>query len=816
MRKFSSQRRQRCSVCIPALVETMESRELLSSVTVQLSAGQDTTIYNVATGDLSNGAGEYLVVGGAEGFAASRRGLLSFDVASAGIPDGATILDAVLTLNLAESVGAATTVSLHSVSKAWGESTSDASGNEFEGVPAGVRDATWLFSLFDSTAWVSAGGDFRAESASLTVDGLGAWQWYGAGVVSDVQSWLDNPASNFGWMLKSSETSGTIKGFVSRDGANAALRPTLEITYEEPVIPGIVEGRKWFDRNADGLRLAPAVQALRLNFPGGKANLNAFGGQEYWYRSAANNSWYFLTPTGELRQWSGQRGKLTGAFVDSFGARAWYNPEIFMSAGANQDEPWLNGFVFDLVDSADTVVATTESRDIDLNGDGQIQEEQERGWYRFNNVRPGKYTVRERVPTGWAQSASVTSPGAVRAWTLDQTLGLTFSGNLHQNFGGQGERWLKGTAGWYYITPSGELFRWNGRTVTSSAPLSGVSVAALGMTYFSDVSLLYAAENPVLSVSEGALVTRVNFGNYRPSVISGRTWTEVDTNGVRNIAGMPTAVATTVPENVPPALKKVTWYELTVPDDPNTGTGGTSPSTKRLYYTTQFGEVYQWSATAGSSLVTRISAAAGLTAAAIARAAFVTEPWQNGVTIELLNEAGFVVARSVSGDSDLNSDQQIDAETERGWYRFSGLIPGKYTIRQTVTVGNRAVSEASPPLEKTAAQLSADYGFKADTTDHFNFGGRNERWFKSRSGDWYYITPNGVVSKWDRNSGGSLGLVRGSQIARLSGNYYVNLNLLFQPVKTELVTQGGETITMNFAQATLLDTVFASIASSIT
>lgn len=816
MGKISSQRRRRRTVCVPVLVETMESRQLLSAVTLQLSASQDTTIYNVATGDLSNGAGEYLVVGGAEGFATARRALLSFDVASAGIPKGATILDAVLTLNLSESVGSETTIGLHPVSKSWGESTSDASGNEFEGVPAGVRDATWLFSLFDSVAWGAAGGDFQAESASLTVDQPGAWQWYGAGLVSDVQSWLDDPAGNFGWMLKSSETSGSVKGFVSRDGANAALRPTLEITYEEPVIPGVVEGRKWFDRNADGLRLAPVVQALKLSFPGGKANFNAFGGQEYWYRSAANNAWYFLTPSGELRQWSGQRGKLTGTFVDSLGARAWYNPEISVSAGANQDEPWLNGFVFDLVNAADIVVATTESRDMDLNGDGQIQEEQEQGWYRFENVRPGRYTVRERVPAGWAQSASVTSPGAAEAWALDQTLGLTNSGNLHQNFGGQGERWLKGTAGWYYITPSGDLFRWNGRPVTSSAPLSGVAVAVPGMSYYNDVSLLYAAENPVLNVTEGALVTRVNFGNYRPSAISGRTWTDVDTNGIRNIVGMPTAVATTIPENVPPALKNVTWYEVTVAGDSNTGTDGTAPATKRLYYTTAFGEVYQWSATAGSTLVTRISAAAGLTAAAIARAAFVAEPWQNGVTIELVNEAGFVVARSVSADSDLNVDQQIDVETERGWYRFSGLIPGRYTIRQVVTGGNRAVSEASPLLEKPAAQLAVDYGFKADTTDHFNFGGRNERWFKSRSGDWYYITPNGVVSKWDRNSGGALGIVRGSQIARLSGNYYMNLNLLFQPVKTELVTQAGETITMNFAQAKLLDTVFASIASSIT
>lgn len=816
MGKIRGQRRVQRTSGVAAQVEVVEHRALLSAVTIQLAASQDTTIYNVATGDLSNGAGEYLVVGGAEGFAAARRALVSFNVAGAGIPEGSTILDAVLTLHAAEVTGDATRVGLHPIAKSWGESTTDASGNEFEGVPAGVRDATWLFSLFDSTGWASAGGDFGGESAGVTVNGIGTWQWSSAGVVADVQSWLDNPNDNFGWMIKSAEASGSIRGFISRDNANIALRPTLEITYEEPVIPSLVEGRKWFDRNADGLRVSPLLQSLQLSFPGGKNSFNAFGGREYWYRSAANNAWYFLTPDGDLKRWSGQGGKLTGTFVDHLGARAWHNPGVLLNPATGQDEPWLNGFVFDLVDDLGNVVATTQSRDIDLNGDGQNQEEQERGWYRFENVRPGRYTVRERVPTGWALSASVRSPGAAQAWTLDQTLGLSFSGNLHENFGGQGERWLKGTAGWYYVTPVGALYRWNGRPVSASAPLSGELLATPGPGYYVDVSLLHAAENPVLNVTEGSLVTRVNFGNYRPTVIEGRTWADVDPNGARNIARLPTAVATTLPDQAPVSLKNVTWYEVTIPDDPNAGTGGNVSGTKRLYYISAFGEVYQWSVAGGSTLVTRISAAAGKTATDFAKAAFVAEPWLNGVTVELLNESGFVVARTTTSDMDRNADQQIDAETERGWYRFSGLTPGKYTIRQTVPSESRTVSEGPEAMQSQAVRLAADYGFRAEVTDHFNFGGRNERWFRSGSGDWYYITPNGSLWKWDRNSGGSLGPVRGTLTARLSGSFYLNLNLLFQPVTREIVTAGDETRTLDLSQTKLLDTVFSSLASSIT
>ena len=344
------------------LVEHLEARQLLSAQTVTLGADHDTTIYDIGTGDTSNGAGEYLVVGGSGGLSAARRSLIHFDVASAGIPEGATILDAVLTLNLAQSVGATTVVSVHLAQKVWGESSSNAAGNEFDGAQAQAFDATWLFSSYDSTGWATAGGDFGGASASASVLSTGAYDWTGDGLVGDVQNWLDNPSTNFGWLLKSSELAGVIKGFVSRDSTNATLRPKLEITYEDPVVPTVVEGRKWHDKNADGIRQGGELNAIKLKFQNGNSFYNSFGGKEYWYRSASNNAWYFLNQAGEVRQWSGQSGKLTGSLVASLGTRAWYNPSAVITVDGPAEEMWMNGFTFELVNSTGTVVATTPKR----------------------------------------------------------------------------------------------------------------------------------------------------------------------------------------------------------------------------------------------------------------------------------------------------------------------------------------------------------------------------------------------------------------------------------------------------------------------
>jgi len=787
------------------LVEHLEARQLLSAQTVTLGADHDTTIYDIGTGDTSNGAGEYLVVGGSGGLSAARRSLIHFDVASAGIPEGATILDAVLTLNLAQSVGATTVVSVHLAQKVWGESSSNAAGNEFDGAQAQAFDATWLFSSYDSTGWATAGGDFGGASASASVLSTGAYDWTGDGLVGDVQNWLDNPSTNFGWLLKSSELAGVIKGFVSRDSTNATLRPKLEITYEDPVVPTVVEGRKWHDKNADGIRQGGELNAIKLKFQNGNSFYNSFGGKEYWYRSASNNAWYFLNQAGEVRQWSGQSGKLTGSLVASLGTRAWYNPSAVITVDGPAEEMWMNGFTFELVNSTGTVVATTVSRDIDLNGDNIIQEETERGWYRFENVPQGTYTVREVVPTGWAQSAGRTSPQAKAVWQLDQTLGLSTTGNLFENYGKQGEKWLHGQAGWYYITPAGDLYQWNGKTVTNSVPLEGTLIASLGQPYFRDVSLLYAAENPEFTVASGSVISRLDFGNYRPVTVEGQVLTELDPNGQQNF-GSPIAVAEVLPpSDAPPTLSRNTWYE-----------GQTAGSPTSVFYTTTTGQVYQWSKAGGSVLLTSISGISGLSKAAIEHYAFVQESWKNDVRIELLDMAGNVVASTLTTNLDRNSNSQIESETEAGWYQFSNLLPGKYTIRQVVESGSVSTSNGSLEKQAVAQTLSDTYGFKAGATDSFNFGGRNERWFLSRTNVWHYMTPDGKVFEWDRNSGGTRGLVKGREIAQLSGSFYVNLNLLFKPASTRITAVSGQVSSLNLSQAKLIDTVFSSIASQIT
>ncbi|MFN0020262.1 MAG: efflux RND transporter permease subunit [Pirellulaceae bacterium] len=62
---------------------------------------------------------------------------------------------------------------------------------------------------------------------------------------------------------------------------------------------------------------------------------------------------------------------------------------------------------------------------------------------------------------------------------IGDQLGLYLTSNLHENWGGQGEKWLRGRSSidpksnsecWYYITPEGDLYRWT----AVDAPLMGV------------------------------------------------------------------------------------------------------------------------------------------------------------------------------------------------------------------------------------------------------------------------------------------------------------------------------------------------------
>jgi hypothetical protein len=203
---------------------------LASGGIINIMPSKDNTLYEYdpAEGDHSNGAGFHFFAG-ENGMGELRRGVVAFDVAGA-IPPGSTITAVSLTINMSKTPAGAVTVELHKLLADWGEGTSHAPMGEGDGAPATTNDATWRHRFFDTVFWTTQGGDFSAAvSASQSVAGIGQYTWSSTQMVADVQSWLDNPGSNFGWLVLGDETGGaTAKRFDTRESASP---PVLTIQY---------------------------------------------------------------------------------------------------------------------------------------------------------------------------------------------------------------------------------------------------------------------------------------------------------------------------------------------------------------------------------------------------------------------------------------------------------------------------------------------------------------------------------------------------------------------------------------------------------
>ena len=206
---------------------------LASANIVNIMPSKDNTLYEYdpAEGDHSNGAGFHFFAG-ENGMGELRRGVLAFDVAGT-IPPGSTIIAVTLSMNMSMTQAGAVTVELHKLLADWGEGTSHAPMGEGDGAPATPNDATWRHRFFDTVFWTTQGGDFSATvSASQSVDTSGHYTWSSAQMVADVQSWLDNPASNFGWLVLGDETAiATAKRFDTRESASP---PILTIEFTGP------------------------------------------------------------------------------------------------------------------------------------------------------------------------------------------------------------------------------------------------------------------------------------------------------------------------------------------------------------------------------------------------------------------------------------------------------------------------------------------------------------------------------------------------------------------------------------------------------
>jgi len=741
---------------------SLEARQLLSAVTAHFTSVKDTTIYENEP-DLSNGQGEFLVAG------EHSNGLVQFDVGTGAIPEGSVILDVVLTMHVGYSDGPEVGVSVQRLTSAWGEAASDAGGNETVGTQAHQFDATWIYSSYDGEVWTTPGGDKGGSATSTRVGEIGSYEWIGGGLVSDVQAWVDGIAPNFGWLV---ETSGAIKAFVSKDAPAAGLVPLLEVTYEPPPPPeGTIEGRIWNDLNTDGRPQDPTASEFNLQIFQ-QLHFDAFGGQEYWFRSADDQGWYFLTPDGALTRWDSTGGQLSGEIVTTLDQRFYLNPHLVVQS-VQSPEPFLNGRTVELLDSEGSVIATTTTTGRDINRDGAIDPETEGGWYLFENLASDQvYTVRQVLPEGWKQSGQIELDLSSGVEDLVNGLGLTIRGSYYENFGGRQERWLYSESnGWHYILPSGDLYRWDARPITDAAPLSGRFVAKVGVAGYQNPESVADGNFREEDFADGDLMMRVDFGTYQSQTVSGRVWLDFYANGQRD-------EMTHLPENWPDyALQEgERWFY----DEPNDD----------WYIINTDGEPVYW----GKSPEEGGQPGPPFTGTALHQ----VEPWLNNRIVELLDANGQVVAETTTRSIDLDNNGVIDTETERGHYVFEDVSPGEYTIR---TISDDQWRQTSPvtATHSDAIRLDALYGFRKTQSDFLNWGGRNERWIIDSIGRWYYLLSDGSLYEWTIGTGSGSEL-EGTLIASLSSDYYQDLSLLTTPD----LTAASVTVTLESVSDTLL------------
>jgi hypothetical protein len=202
--------------------------------TVSFFPQKDNTLYEDPAGQTSNGQGIFLFAGKTNA-PNLRRGLIAFDLAS--IPTNATVTAATFSmfLNQPRANGTPVDISLSKALRDWGEGASNAGNPGGFGVQAEVDDATWLHTFFDTSFWTTPGGDFSPTFSATTavMESAVTYTWSGSGMLADVQSWVSNPASNFGWVILGNETdAGRAQRFET--GESTTNPPQLTITFQAP------------------------------------------------------------------------------------------------------------------------------------------------------------------------------------------------------------------------------------------------------------------------------------------------------------------------------------------------------------------------------------------------------------------------------------------------------------------------------------------------------------------------------------------------------------------------------------------------------
>ncbi len=208
---------------------------------INLAVAADTFLHGGAPDN--NAGGHSWIDAGTDGHGAVRRGLLRFD--ASGIPSGSTVTSVVVRLTVIKvpgggGAGVDSTFDLFRLLADWNEGTKVGVGGEL----ASVDEATWNSRMYGFEDWTTPGAasDAAATASASTFVGSAfnaTYSWSGPALTGDVQSWVDDPSQNFGWLLVSQDeaTLRTVRGFAALE--NGASAGVLQVNYTPGIPPNM-------------------------------------------------------------------------------------------------------------------------------------------------------------------------------------------------------------------------------------------------------------------------------------------------------------------------------------------------------------------------------------------------------------------------------------------------------------------------------------------------------------------------------------------------------------------------------------------------
>jgi hypothetical protein len=206
---------------------------------IELHASADTALLELEP-DFNLG-GQAELVSGTLGPAAGNtrsRLLIRFDLSA--VPDGAAIQSAGLlcTVSKEPEDPVESVFALHRMLKPWSEGRGG--GSPPGGSLAQPGESTWNERLSGSEAWADPGGflgeDFAVTpSGSERIEGVATYEIeIGAAGLQDLEDWLAEPSTNYGWVLlsESEDIPKTARRFTSREAQMNP--PRLLVRYFAP------------------------------------------------------------------------------------------------------------------------------------------------------------------------------------------------------------------------------------------------------------------------------------------------------------------------------------------------------------------------------------------------------------------------------------------------------------------------------------------------------------------------------------------------------------------------------------------------------